>query len=186
MNVLLRRFRFVGLVVLGLVAVAGCRTASAPTEPPEAPAADATPQAISIGPIDLDLSRLLLQCTPLPYARVERVIGPAGGVLSVGPHVLTVPPGALDRPVAITAELPSDRVSSVRLSPHGLEFAPGRPARLSLSYAHCQGAGILLPKRIAYITESLDLIALLRSIDNPFQRRVSAELEHFSRYAVAW
>ena len=44
----------------------------------------------------------------------------------------------------------------------------------------------LLPKRIAYTTDALSILELLASLDNPLARRVSADLDHFSTYAVAW
>ena len=86
----------------------------------------------------------LLGCTPLPYARTEQTVGPAGGTILVGPHRLVIPAGALAAPVLITAEAPADSVNSVRLLPHGLTFAPGKPARLTLSYANCSLLGQLL------------------------------------------
>ena len=37
----------------------------------------------------------LVSCTPLPYDSVTQVIGPAGGLIVVGPHVLWVDTMAL-------------------------------------------------------------------------------------------
>src|SRR2546426_4612455 len=45
----------------------------------------------------------LLACSDLPYDAVTVVIGPGGGSISVGPHTLVIPAGALERPVAIRA-----------------------------------------------------------------------------------
>ena len=39
---------------------------------------------------------------------------------------------------------------------------------------------------IAYITDRLRILDLLPSLDNPLLMRVSAPLQHFSRYAAAW
>ena len=128
----------------------------------------------------------LLGCTPLPYAVTEQTVGAAGGTIVVGPHRLVIPAGALAAPVLITAEAPSDTVNSVRLLPHGLAFAPGKPARLTLSYANCSLVGQLLPKRIVYTTDLLQILQWLISLDQPLGRRVSTHLEHFSRYAIAW
>jgi hypothetical protein len=128
----------------------------------------------------------LLFCSPLPAASTTQIIGPAGGTLSVGPHTLVIPAGALSQAVAITAEAPTDSVRSVRLLPEGLTFAAGKPARLTLSYAGCSLLGTLVPKRIAYTTDLLELLQLLPSIDDLLRRQVSAPLKHFSRYAVSW
>jgi hypothetical protein len=97
---------------------------------------------------------------------------------------LRVPEGALAEPVAITAVMPSDTVNRIVFAPHGLELA--QPARLMMSYANCGPINWVLPKRIAYTTDALAIIELLHSLDNVLARRVSADLEHFSTYAVAW
>jgi hypothetical protein len=55
-----------------------------------------------------------------------------------------------------------------------------------MSYANCGRVTWLLPKRIAYTTDALLILELLASLDNPLARRVSADLDHFSTYAVAW
>jgi hypothetical protein len=79
---------------------------------------------------------------------------------------------------------PSDPVVSVSFAPEGLTFA--RPARLTLSYAQCPLLPSLLPKHIAYTTNLLEILQLLTSVDDLLHRNVSAGLDHFSRYAVAW
>jgi hypothetical protein len=128
----------------------------------------------------------LLACTPLPAASASQAIGPQGGTITVGPHSLVVPPGALGATVVITASAPSGTVNSVQLYPQGLKFAVGKPAILTLSYANCSVLGSLLPKHIAYTTDLLQILQLLPSLDDLLGKKVSAPLEHFSRYAVAW
>src|SRR5215469_13883788 len=43
----------------------------------------------------------LLKCTPLPPLTASAAIGPQGGTLAIGPHVLVVAPGALSSTVTI-------------------------------------------------------------------------------------
>jgi hypothetical protein len=126
----------------------------------------------------------LLQCSPLPEASATQTIGPAGGTIVVGPHQLTVPPGALATPVTITAVAPTGTVNSVRFEPSGLVF--NQTASLTMSYANCGLVWSLVPKRIAYTTDLLEIISYLVSFDNPIARRVTGRLDHFSTYAVAW
>lgn len=126
----------------------------------------------------------LLQCRPLPYASTTKTIGPDGGVIQVGPHALWIPAGALGRDVTITAEAPSDDVNTVVLSPHGLEFE--RSAWLTMSYANCNLVAWLLPKRIAYTDNLLNVLYYLLSLDNLWTRQVTGKVDHFSRYAVSW
>ena len=131
-----------------------------------------------------NLGAVLLSCSPLPGSKTSTRIGSGGGTLSFGPHRLVVPAGALSRPVTITAEEISDRVNSVRFSPEGLRF--NKNTQLTLSYANCSGAGMLLPKLIAYTDDLLAILELLPSVDLPAQKKVTGQLKHFSRYAVAY
>ena len=167
------------LLIAALFSFAGlsCRD-SLPTA---VPAPEPSPQLIG----DLLGGLGLLKCTPLPAASASKLIGPAGGTLQVGPHVLVVPPGALSQSVLIRAEAPTDVVNSVRLYPEGLQFTRVGAA-LTMSYANCNLLGRLLPKRIAYTTERLNILSYLLSLDNLLKKQVTGRLEHFSRYAVAW
>ena len=127
----------------------------------------------------------LAACTPIASDSVTQLIGPAGGTLFVGPHVLRVPEGALSEPVEITAVAPSDTVNRIVFSPHGLDLAES--AWLTMSYANCGVVNWLLPKRVAYTSDDLlQILEILLSFDNIFARRVTGRLDHFSTYAVAW
>ncbi len=173
------------VLVLALFGLSSC----VPTDGPTAPDTSDQPSLLlgsNGGLLGTGIGQGLLACTPLPDARTEQTVGPEGGTIVVGPHRLVIPANALAGPTLITAEAPSDSANSVRLLPHGLTFAPGRPARLTLSYANCSLVAQLLPKRIVYTTDLLEILEWLISIDEPLARRVSTHLEHFSRYAVAW
>ena len=126
----------------------------------------------------------LLLCSPLPYDSVTQTIGPEGGTLSVGPHRLFIPAGALPTAVTITAIAPSDTVNQVRFFPEGLTFAS--PAALTMSYANCGPLNLLVPKQIAYTTDALDILQLIPSIDAVWAQQVTGSLQHFSTYAIAW
>ena len=126
----------------------------------------------------------LLKCTPLPYVKSTALIGSAGGSLQIGQYSLRVPAGALSQSVQITGEELSDTVNSVRFSPEGLRFA--KPATLTLTYANCSLLGIILPKQIAYTTDKLQILSFLVSLDNVLSKTVTGQVNHFSRYAVAW
>jgi hypothetical protein len=124
----------------------------------------------------------LLTCKPLPYLTNTKLIGPKGGKLKVGSHVLDIPEGALSEDVSITAEQISDSSNSVRFSPEGLEFA--KSAELTMSYENC--TLVLLPKKIVYTTELLTILELLPSTDKFQSKIVTGRIDHFSRYAVAY
>jgi hypothetical protein len=137
----------------------------------------------SLGEQYLDGNPLLLYCEPLQYAAEVKVIGPAGGDLSIGPHKLHIPKGALQETVVITGEMPVSLAVSVRLSPHGLRFA--QPPLLTLSYDHCNRPSIF-SERVAYVDELFNVLEWPTSQDDVKYARVHAYIDHFSRYAVAY
>lgn len=131
----------------------------------------------------LDGNPLLLYCAPLQYASNVKVIGPSGGEMSIGPHKLSIPKGALAATVVITGEMPVSLAVSVRLSPHGLRFLV--PASLTLDYDHCKRPSIL-SERVAYVDELFNVLEWPSSQDDLKYAKVHARIDHFSRYAVAY
>ncbi|MEO8636198.1 MAG: hypothetical protein ABI587_13065 [Gemmatimonadales bacterium] len=169
-----RSLRLLSLTIV-LAGLVSCASYESPTAPAAA--------ALQL-PIVTPLLNGLLACRPQPYAITRQTVGSAGGTIRVGGHTLVIPSGALRQPVLITAEAPGDAVASVRFQPEGLQFA--RSARLTLDYSACPGARLQLGKHIAYTTENLRILNLLLSLDDILGMRVSGNLDHFSRYAVAW
>ncbi|MDX2123145.1 MAG: hypothetical protein SF070_19060 [Gemmatimonadota bacterium] len=173
----MRRPRPLFALLATLVVVLGCATEQGPTAP-------AVPAATEEQRILAPLLDGLLTCYPQPYARATAVIGPAGGTLHVGRHTLVVPRGALAGPVRITGEAPVGVVASVSFEPHGLQFA--RTAALTLDYSSCPMGRLRLLKRVAYTDDDLNILSYLLSRDDLLRMRVTGDLDHFSRYAVAW
>src|SRR5215218_3752550 len=99
----------------------------------------------------------LLTCQAQPYASSTVTVGPAGGVIQVNDHRLTIPAGALNSPVAITMEAPSDTIRSVRFAPEGLQFNAAARPLLQMDYRNCSLLS-LLPKRIVYTDEQLNVL----------------------------
>jgi hypothetical protein len=124
----------------------------------------------------------LLLCSPQPYAITKQTIGPSGGALKVGSHSLVIPKGALSEKVVITAEQIQGSTNSIRFSPEGLRFQ--KPAVLTMNYQNC--ALVLLQKKIVYATEKLKILEVLTSLDLFKSKTVTAPIDHFSRYAVAY
>jgi hypothetical protein len=127
----------------------------------------------------------LLKCSNLPYASTTKTIGILGGTISAGPHTLVIPPGALTAPTAITMTAPTGLgVNAVTFQPAGLQFIA--PAALKMSYANCSLLGKILPKRIAYTTDNLQILYYIISLDNILSKYVTGKVSHFSEYVVAW
>lgn len=148
------------------------------TDPLLEPLAPVTDPLIEL----VDATLQLLTCSSLPYERTSARIGRDGGTIVVGNHRLQIPRGALKRTVTITAEQMPGRVNSVRFGPEGLHFE--KPATLTMSYSNC--IELLAPKQIVYTDEELTILELLKSRDINRRQTVTAPVDHFSRYAVAW
>jgi len=169
--------RLIASVLLVVVALA-C-TDRIPTSVPAAPAPDASLIGGLLGATGL------LKCSNLPYASSTKTIGALGGSISAGPHTLVIPPGALLNPTTITMTAPTGLgVNAVKFQPEGLRFIA--PAALTMSYSNCSLLGKLLPKRIAYTDNNLNIISYLLSLDNLFSKNVTGKVNHFSDYVVAW
>jgi hypothetical protein len=159
------------------------QASQASTQPSQGPTPDPLLESIVQPALQTVLGAVhLLTCSAQPYAQTKAVVGPAGGTIVVGAHRLTIPAGALSKPVAITAEQVRGTSNSVRFQPQGLTFA--KPATLTLSYSNC-----LLPpltRRVAYTDERLQILELIPSLDLRLSRSVNGFIRHFSRYAVAY
>jgi hypothetical protein len=132
------------------------------------------------------------------YDSVTQVIGPAGGFIVVGSHILWVDTMALAEPVSITAVAPADTVRWVRFQPDGLQFrtnGAGWSAVLFTSFKDC-GVPTADELRIAQVTDSLQVIRYLdpaaiwirvrRNAWSQGNQYIAGVLNHFSQYAVAW
>ncbi len=137
----------------------------------------------------------LIPCSQ-SYDSVTKLIGPAGGSLSVGVHILYVDALALSKTVSITAVAPVGTVRWVRFQPEGLVFQTNPTdewgAILYTSYKDC-GVPTSDTLRIAQVSDSLSVLGYLqivaKSKKNPWSQGtqfVVGLLPHFSNYAVAW
>jgi hypothetical protein len=124
----------------------------------------------------------LLLCSPQPYAVTTKTIGPDGGIIAVGTHVLVIPKNALSKKTTIKAEQMRGSTNSLRFSPEGLRFE--KRAVLTMTYKNC--AVVLLQKKIVFTDEQFKILEVLRSLDLFKSKTVTAPIDHFSRYAVAY
>ena len=170
--ILLTRLVFLALLAVSTVLVLSCERSPLDLTPGTAPQ------------IRL-LGTSLLTCTPLTPDSASQAIGPLGGTIQVGPHTFTVPAGALDSTVTITAVMPADTINRVVFEPTGLVF--NQPASLTMSYANCPSLPLpQIPRVIAQVDDSLNILDLLKSVGNPPTQTVTAQVPHFSDYAVAY
>jgi hypothetical protein len=125
----------------------------------------------------------LLRCEPKPYDAEVAIIGPNGGQLHAGAHTLVIPKGALDHEELISMEAPTSSLVDVRFEPHGLQFQ--QPAQLKLSYVGCVRP-TTADLMVAYIAQGGSVLELPPSVDLKGDKEVDADIDHFSRYAIAY
>jgi hypothetical protein len=175
------RATVVAAVVAALGTLVACGSRSDATAPATLPAGER--QALLEGTVlGTTLSSLdLLSCSTPAYGSVTKTIGPAGGVMAVGPHTFVVPPLALSKNVAITMTAPKGSNVHVDFEPAGLRFE--RSTSLTLSYKHCT-LPPLLP-HVVYVGDRLNILELVPSVFDALTRTVTGKVDHFSGYAIA-
>ncbi len=123
------------------------------------------------------------ECSPQAPAAAKAWIGPNGGSVRAGAHVLFVPAGALKAGTWITMKTPSDQINRVVFGPHGLTFHPQYQPHLVMSYSNCSvpaGAN----QQIVYVDESLRVLETTPSANDPVSRTVDGRIAHFSDYVL--
>lgn len=170
----------------------------------------ASSNATSSDPVDL-ATLTVARCAPESASSATMTIGKDGGTISLGHHSFVVPRRSLDKDFAITMQVAADSMSSVTFLPEGLKFKNSKPAILTLSTAGCEFASDTTastvrsaasslhddddssghghaPKTtgIVYLGGDLTLLEYLPSTIDTTAQTVTAEIRHFSRYAVAW
>jgi hypothetical protein len=118
-----------------------------------------------------------------PFMVRTVVIGPAGGMLTLGPHALIVPAGAVNRNTPFTMSFGSNTGVAVDCNPSGLNF--GVPITLVLSYQNTQYPDDNgTPPLSIYFVPQGGAPQVLPSVLDLENRTVSAQISHFSRYII--
>jgi hypothetical protein len=164
------------LAVATLATAIACSDSTAPT----APRSVAPPLASLSSTTQTQLT--IATCAIQQEAWSTQQIGILGGTIRAGGATLVVPPGALLRPVSITAHTPATANASVEFQPEGLKFFV--PAILTMNYSKCQTP--LSGVTIVYVRQGLIAEILPSRILSILLKLVVAPVSHFSSYAVAY
>jgi hypothetical protein len=169
-------FTVIGLVIGALLATACDGNITAP----EAELAQVT--------TGVNLARMnFTRCTPQPADSSSARIGPNGGTLRAGRHMLRIPAGALKRSVEISMNAPSDTVNSVVFGPEGLTFDPANLPTLTMSYRNCSvnkpgQAGLEIVYTNDALTTVLDSTETIPA--DTLNTTIGGRLKHFSKYVL--
>jgi hypothetical protein len=127
------------------------------------------------------------RCNPQPSVAGSARIGPKGGTVRAGRHMLKVPAGALDRTLTITMSAPSDDLNYVVFGPEGLTFDPAHLPTLEMSYRNCSVKDHPeLSLEIVYTDDAMTAVldtTVAVSADT-VNATFGAQLRHFSRYVL--
>jgi hypothetical protein len=196
-------FPSIGLVT-AVLAAAACQQ-SGPTDLPlnvENGAATVTVDGVDlvVGPTDRGL---------VPAGRASSVIGPEGGEISVDGGTLTVPPAAMSKAIRITMSGRRGGLYRYRFGPSGLQFLVPATLTIEVDLRHLRRMG-LDPERLGIaITSGNDgggydsddashdrgrhgsryrgsgeHWEVVPAIYDPVTGTVSAQVEHFSQFAL--
>ena len=183
-----RRFASLFAIALAAVMLTSCADDHAL---PTAPVAPVAPNPSLIGDVLGGVTDVvggvanglgLVSCNVRRTHTGSAEIGPNGGVLRVGPHLLTVPPKALKQKVRISAVAPKGKHVQIKFEPQGLEFE--RKTLLTMSYSECS---LLSPLRlkVVYVNDQLQILEVLPTVVSVLTRTANAPVDHFSRYMLA-
>jgi hypothetical protein len=174
------RLLTIGIFVLGAMLASACATDVTGLQAELGKVSHETP----LRPIGLgDFTR----CTPQPWASGSARIGPSGGSLRVGKHMLKIPAGALKRSVLITMEAPTDSLNYVVFGPEGLTFEPANLPTLVMGYGNCavtgrNGESLEIVYTDDLLTTVLDTTESVST--DTLHHTVGARLRHFSKYVL--
>ena len=159
------------ILTAAAITVTACSDASLPAAP------DTTVQsAVAPG----RLVAAAMRAEPLASSLTEtRVIGPAGGTISLGGVTLSVPKGALDQPVAITATVPAGSSLQVEFAPHGLQFN----SPFTLTFDGVQSSDVV---GVYFEGDGGGFVRVLQSFPTTVDgNSASFNSDHFSGYTMA-
>ncbi len=149
-----------------------------------APLAHLSAPMIDVGRVATALPPPLFSCkggqNPVTGAKV---IGPAGGTVTFGPHSLIIPAGALSAPAPITAATLHGDTLAVTFGPSGLQFK--QPATLVLSYKHCTVQPADTLSIVLVNNKMTEMIQMVPSKDKKLKQSVEGLIQHFSVYAAS-
>ena len=124
---------------------------------------------------------------------VEAVIGSAGGLVTLGDHVLLIPANAVDADTRFRIE--KEDGDHVRLHLTASRFGDNdigsrgfnRPVRLMLSYEGAKNLSTAdaASAAVLYVRDD-NRVEPLPSLVNYYDRWVGTDLRHFSEYGIGW
>lgn len=169
------------LATAATVALGACAEAPTPSQPTAA-----TPAGL-LGLGDDDPN--LLECPVNTTQSTTGVVGPLGGLLTLGGYTVRIPEGAVPAPTLFSLTVPSGRYMKVDVTAVGLEhYVFGAPVSVTVDYSRCpvgrtEGRSLSV-WHVAPITNAP--LENMGGVDDPASRRITFETGHLSGYVIAY
>jgi hypothetical protein len=157
-----------------LLALAALGTASCDTTP--------TP------PPDPGTARLVV-CPTSETRTTQALIGPLGGIVSLGATTVGIPSGALSVPTLITLTIPASQYMEVDVRANDLtSFIFNKDVAVRIDYSRCTDPAVETARlNVWHIdAQSKDLLEFMGGVDDKSANTVTFTTGHLSAYAVAF
>lgn len=128
----------------------------------------------------------LLECPAETTTSTSSLIGPLGGVVSVGGHQLVIPPLAVLVPTEFTVTVPASQYVRVDITAgNGEHYQFQKPVSITLSYARCTRSNIEKENlRIFYVDDEDRILQDMGGTDDKDARTVTTGTDHLSGYII--
>ena len=179
----LSRIRLFVAAFATAVLATGC--SDAPTAAPAAPAPEPTAPAPLLwwgGPT-------LVSCPVYTSQSTTGVIGPLGGLLSLGDFVVDFPAGAVTTPTLFQLTVPASRYMKVDVTAVGLDqFLFDAPISVTIDYSRCPADRTTgKDLEVWYVSPLLNIpLQNMGGVNDPAARRITFTTDHLSGYVIAY
>ena len=158
------------VLALGIFAAVSCET---PTIPPSQ-----------------DPSQVrLVSCPSTTSSTTQAIIGPLGGIVSLGATTVAIPSGALSVPTLITLTIPASEYMEVDVRANDLlSFVFNKPIGVRIDYSRCNNPVLSTAKLSVWHidTQSKALLENMGGTNDASSRSITFSTGHLSNYAVAF
>jgi hypothetical protein len=172
-----------------LAAALAVFTLGACADAPTAATPASTPEPTAPAPLFWFNGPTLVQCPVYTSQSTTGIIGPLGGLLSLGENVVSFPAGAVTTPTLFQVTVPASRYMKVDVTAVGLDhFVFDTPISVTVDYSRCPAdrtTGKAL--EVWYVSPLLNIpLQNMGGTDDPASRRITFSTDHLSGYVIAY
>lgn len=188
MSVFSSRVRCAVTGVLAVAIVAACTDAPRTTSP-RVTQLGTSNRSTAVVATPAPQAPAYLACPSSVAQSTSAVIGPRGGVLTIGGSALAVPPGAVPAATNFTFTLPASDLMQVEVHADGVEhYVFKRPVAVTVDYSRCAAATDAIPQSFGawyFDPQTRKGLQFMGGVDIRALHRVVFATSHLSGYAIS-